>query len=200
MDPINLIAIVLIVALYAYLSNKNTQKRMPKANFRSFSEYVNYWLRKGKGVTPEDIEHAESFAIAMGIPFTAREEARYLAEETPKKVKKLREKAEKAKKLWNKLSNTSKYLAYVAAIVVFGILYNNWAGPLWDMLVTSTQFVWGVLKSVPQSVLAAVPFIIFLYVAKKLADYRKKLHKERAAAVESTLPEINKINAILNQQ
>jgi hypothetical protein len=187
----------IVVALVAYYLL--TSKKGPKADYSSFLKYVNFRLGKGKEITKDDVDNVEQFSLAMGIPFTAREQAAYLAETTPKKVKKLREKADKAKKLWNKLSKTSKYLAYVAAIVVFGILYNNWIGPLWDMLVTSTQFVWGVLKSVPQSVLAAVPFVIFLYVAKKLADYRKKLYKQRAAAVESTIPTITKVYNILNQ-
>lgn len=188
----------IVVALVAYYLL--TSKKGPKADYSSFLKYVNFRLGKGKNVTKDDVDNVEQFSIAMGIPFTAREQAAYLAETTPKKVRKLREKAEKAKKLWNKLSKTSKYLAYAAAIIAFGLLYDNWFGSLVDTLVASAEFAWGILKSLPTSALAAVPFVIFLYIAKKLADYRKKVHKQKAAAVEATIPTINKVNAILNQE
>ena len=199
MNLLSVIAVVSLLVIFTILKRKRSSTAL-RVDYNSFLNYINFMTKRGKVVTQDHVETIEGFTTAMNGQFTAREEASYLAKTTPERVKGLRAKAERAKTLWNKLSSVSKYLAYITAAIVFVILYSNWAGPLWDMMVTFVQFVWGVLKSLPLSILAAVPFVIFLYVAKKFADYKKELYRKRAAAVEATIPEITKVNAILNQK
>jgi len=196
-DPITIVSIVAFLLVMYLVTRKPAGSA--KADLTAFTKYVKFRTGKGRTVSAEEVENVESFSLAMGIPFTAREEANALKSQLPKTVNKLNGKADKALALWNKLSGASKVLAYIAGVVIFAALYNIWAGPLWIMVKTSGEFLYAVLLSAPKTIAGIALFAALAYVAKKVAPMRKSKYQATAKAVASRIPEVNKMADILNQ-
>jgi hypothetical protein len=199
---INLIILVVVLSLVLFLTRNAPGLGgivKMKADLNAFTKYARFRLGKGKAVTAEDVENVESFALAMGVEFTARDEANALKNQLPKTVKYLNKKAEKALVFWNKMNSYAKTLSVVAGIVVFGLLYKTWAGPLWEMLKTSGQFLYSLLLSAPYTVAGVAIFLVAAYAFKKTAPARKAKYQAAAKAIEKRIPEVNKMADILNQ-
>lgn len=197
--------IIVVIALFVVylLVTRSTKGSVSvvgaKADLKAFTKYAKFRLGKGRTVTAEDVENVESFALAMGVEFTARDEANALKNQLPKTVKYLNKKAEKALAFWNKMNSYAKALAVVAGIVIFGLLYKTWAGPLWEMVKTSGEFLYSILLSAPYTIAGIAVFLVAAYAFKKTAPARKAKHLAAAKAVEARIPEVNKMADILNQ-
>lgn len=197
-----LIVAIVLFALLVYLTRNTvgiSTVKPAKADLSAFTKYAKFRLGKNKPVTAEDVENVESFALAMGVEFTARDEANALKNQLPKTVTYLNKKAEKALAFWNKMNSYAKTLSIVAGIVIFGLLYKTWAGPLWEMVKTSGEFLYSILLSAPYTIAGIAVFLVAAYAFKKTAPARKAKHLATAKAVAARIPEVNKMADILNQ-